>query len=554
MYCGVVFWVSSFVATSIQNQKMVAVFNKELLSWYLITVKLRETLESGIPKTSTSSGLLELPEQPQELLQKQQQTPSESLQIVIREDAENCEDAATSPDSEWVISIKEKLEQARQDDEAGSWAKLSIYKVPQHLREGGDDRAYVPQIVSLGPYHHSKKRLRQMDRHKWRSLHHVLKRNSQDIKIYLESMKELEEKARACYEGPMSLSSNEFAEMMVLDGCFVLELFRGASEGFTRLGYPRNDPVFAMRGSMHSIQRDMIMLENQLPLFILDRLFGLQFGEPEKKGIVAKLALRFFDPLMPTDEPLTKGERNKLESSLRYANIFDPLSDQGGLHCLDVFRKSLLRSGPKPEPPKIWIKRRSHANRVADKRRQQLIHCVTELREAGVKFRKRKTDRFWDIKFKNGILSIPRLFIHDGTKSLFLNLIAFEQCHFDCSNDITSFVIFMDNLINSPEDVGYLHYCGIIEHWLGSDAEVADLFNRLCEEVVFDINDSYLSRLSENVNQYYNHKWNAWRASLRHKYFNNPWAIISLVAAVVLLLLTFAQTFYGVYGYYRPVS
>ncbi|KAL9464264.1 hypothetical protein AB3S75_001961 [Citrus x aurantiifolia] len=533
---------------------MVAVFNKELLSWYLITVKLRETVESGIPKTSTSSGLLELPEQPQEQLQKQQQTPSESLHIVIGEDAENCEDAATSPDSEWVISIKEKLEQARQDDEAGSWAKLSIYKVPQHLREGGDDRAYVPQIVSLGPYHHGKKRLRQMDRHKWRSLHHVLKRNTQDIKIYLDSMKELEEKARACYEGPISLSSNDFAEMMVLDGCFVLELFRGASEGFTRLGYPRNDPVFAMRGSMHSIQRDMIMLENQLPLFILDRLLGLQFGKPEQKGLVAKLALRFFDPLMPTDEPLTKGERNKLESSLGNANIFDPLSDQVGLHCLDVFRKSLLRSGPKPEPPKIWTKRWSQTNRVADKRRQQLIHCVTELREAGVKFRKRKTDRFWDIKFKNGILSIPRLFVHDGTKSLFLNLIAFEQCHFDCSNDITSFVIFMDNLINSPEDVGYLHYCGIIEHWLGSDAEVADLFNRLCEEVVFDINDSYLSRLSEDVNQYYNHKWNAWRASLRHKYFNNPWAIISLVAAVVLLLLTFAQTFYGVYGYYRPVS
>lgn len=76
--------------------------------------------------------------------------------------------------------------------------------------------------------------------------------------------------------------------------------------------------------------------------------------------------------------------------------------------------------------------------------------------------------------------------------------------------------------------MGYPHYCGIIEHWLGSDAEVANLFNRLCEEVVFDINDSYLSQLSERVNRYYNHKWNAWRASLKHNYFNNPWAIVSL--------------------------
>ena len=117
-----------------------------------------------------------------------------------------------------------------------------------------------------------------------------------------------------------------------------------------------------------------------------------------------------------------------------------------------------------------------------------------------------------------------------------------------------SHVIFMDNLINSPEDVAYLHYCGIIEHWLGSDADVADLFNQLCQEVVFDINDSYLSRLSEDVNHYYNHKWNTWRASLKHNYFSNPWAIVSLFAAVVLLLLTLAQTFFGVYAYYRPRS
>lgn len=529
---------------------MVAVFNKELLSWYLITVKLREAVESGVATAPNSTRSAEFPEQAQQLLQKQQQQPSESLQIVLRNDAKSCEEEDNPPESEWVISIKEKLEQAGQDDAASSWAKLCIYRIPHYLKEG-DDKAYIPQIVSLGPYHHGKRRLRQMDRHKWRALYQILRRTNHDINLYLDAVKELEERARNCYEGSIALSSNEFVEMMVLDGCFVLELFRGATEGFKQLGYPRNDPIFAMRGSMHSIQRDMIMLENQLPLFILDRLLGIQLGNPDQKGLVAKLTLQFFDPLMPTDEPLTKSDMNKLESSLGYAATFDPLSDQGGLHCLDVFRRSLLRRGLQPEP-RIWIKRWSHGNRVADKRRQQLIHCVTELRESGIKFKKRKTDRFWDIKFKNGILKIPRLLIHDGTKSLFLNLISFEQCHLDCSNDITSYVVFMDNLINSHQDVGYLHYCGIIEHWLGSDDEVADLFNRLCQEVVFDINDSYLSHLSEDVNRYYDHRWNAWRASLKHNYFGNPWAIISLIAAVVLLLLTSAQTFYGIYGYYNP--
>ncbi|CAN6818749.1 unnamed protein product [Brassica oleracea var. botrytis] len=161
---------------------------------------------------------------------------------------------------------------------------------------------------------------------------------------------------------------------------------------------------------------------------------------------------------MPTDEPMTKTDQSKLENYLAREKAFDPFADMGELHCLDVFRRSLLRSSPKPEPRLLRKRWSSRNTRVADKRREQLIHCVTELREAGIKFRRRKTDRFWDIQFNNGYLERPRLLIHDGTKSLFLNLIAFEQCHIDSRNDITSYIIFMDNLIDSHEDVSYLHY------------------------------------------------------------------------------------------------
>ncbi|KAG1363323.1 UPF0481 protein [Cocos nucifera] len=513
---------------------MVAVFNKELLSWYLITLKLKETVDANCPRS--------LPSTPG--------TPSRKPPPLLTQgDPAPPRNPPPPPqDSPWVISIRDKLNQARQLECLTPWAKLSIYHVPRSLREG-DEKAYVPHLVSIGPYHRA--RLHDMERHKWRALHHVLKRTGHDINLYLHTITSLEDRARSCYEGQIHLSSNEFVEALVLDGIFMLELFHGAAgEGFRNLGYSRCDPVFAVRGTMHSIQRDMIMLENQIPLFVLDRLLALQLGLSEQSsGLVARLAIQFFDPLKPTDQQINKTDRTKLESS---AAAFDPFAE-GGLHCLDVFRRSLLRTGPRPAP-RVCLHRWSHHGRVCDRRRQQLVHCVTELRDAGIKFRKRRTDRFWDIEFKNGVLKIPRLLIHDGTKSLFLNLIAFEQCHVDCSNDITSYVIFMDNLINSEEDVRYLHYRGIIEHWLGNDDEVADLFNKLCQEVVFDINDSYLSRLSEQVNRYYNQKWNTWRASLKHKYFSNPWAVISLIAAVVLLVLTLAQTFYSVYGYYRPSS
>lgn len=320
---------------------------------------------------------------------------------------------------------------------------------------------------------------------------------------------------------------------------------------WTYCRYDRNDPVFAMRGSMHSIQRDMVMLENQLPLFVLNRLLELQLGPQNQAGLVAQLAIRFFDPLMPTNQPLTKTNTSNLGED----KFFNPIADKDKdeLHCLDVFRRSLLRPSTKPEP-RLSRRRWSWKTRVADKRQQQLIHCVTELREAGIKFKIRKTDRFWDIRFKNGYLEIPKLLIHDGTKSLFSNLIAFEQCHIDSSNDITSYIIFMDNLIDSPQDVSYLHYCGIIEHWLGSDLEVADLFNRLCQEVAFDPQNSYLSQLSNKVDRNYSRKWNVMKAVLKHKYFNNPWAYFSFFAALVLLVLTLFQSFFSAYPYFNPHS
>lgn len=112
----------------------------------------------------------------------------------------------------------------------------------------------------------------------------------------------------------------------------------------------------------------------------------------------------------------------------------------------------------------------------------------------------------------------------------------------------------MNNLIDSAEDVGFLHHEGIIEHWLGNDNDVADLFNGLCQEVVADLNSSYLSGLTDKINKCRDNQWNTWKADLRHKYFKNPWATFSVIAAVLLLMLTILQSFYAVYSYYNPTS
>lgn len=123
-------------------------------------------------------------------------------------------------------------------DATTSRDKLCIYRVPRYLQEN-DKKSYFPQTVSLGPYHHGKEHLLPMEHHKWRAVNMVMKRTKHSIEMYIDAMKELEEKARACYEGPIGWSSNKFAEMMFLDGLFILELFRGADndKGFLVLGY-----------------------------------------------------------------------------------------------------------------------------------------------------------------------------------------------------------------------------------------------------------------------------------------------------------------------------
>ncbi|CAH8268110.1 unnamed protein product [Arabidopsis lyrata] len=396
------------VLVNVHSDGQPIIINKDMLTWYLLSLKLRQKFQtknqhSEPVQDQNLHGLSEIPVQDQNF-QNHKQTHSESGKEVVEE-----RPGDTTGEDSWVISIRDKVEQAHRDDDTAIWGKLCIYRVPHYLKEN-DKKSYFPQTVSLGPYHHGKKRLRPMERHKWRAVNKVLKRLKQRIEMYTNAMRELEEKARACYEGPISLSSNEFTEMLVLDGCFVLELFRGTVEGFTEIGYARNDPVFAMRGLMHSIQRDMIMLENQLPLFVLDRLLELQLGTQNQTGIVAHVAVKFFDPLMPTGEALTKPDQSKLMNWLEKS--LDTLGDKGELHCLDVFRRSLLHSSPTPNTRSL-LKRLTRNTRVVDKRQQQMVHCVTELREAGVKFRKRKTDRFWDIEFKNGYLEIPKLLIHD---------------------------------------------------------------------------------------------------------------------------------------------
>ncbi|XXG84455.1 hypothetical protein AAC387_Pa10g1966 [Persea americana] len=373
----------------------------------------------------------------------------------------------------------------------------TIFRVPRNLREVGG-KAYIPQMVSIGPYHYGNRRLEDMQKHKLQLLRQFLDRTEVDLDVCIETMIVLEPEVKSCYAGladTEAIDSNEFAEMMLFDASFILELFDHHFNDRSKY-----DPLFSPRAFIPCIRRDLLMLENQIPLLVLERLFNL-VSKKNDRETVTSLALHFFKPTFESTEvqmkkdvkPLTcymccqpASRRDRGETDIE-ANNRNDVGIQGNntnstKHLLHIIRQSLLPSDDKTETS---MPNEMHRIPKDSHQPHSMTHCVSVLRDHGIKFeQKRNSTRIMDISFEGGHLQIPQLVINDSTRSILLNLMAFEQCYSKCSNDVTTYVNFMDGLINGPKDVSYLQQMKIIVHRLGSEEAVARLFNQLCREMV----------------------------------------------------------------------
>ncbi|KAL3502060.1 hypothetical protein ACH5RR_036509 [Cinchona calisaya] len=305
--------------------------------------------------------------------------------------------------------------------------------------------------------------------------------------------------------------------------------------------YAWNDPIFSDHGRLYImpyIRRDMLMMENQIPLSVLEKLLTVENEESPQKNMnfIIWLILQFYHPDTNNINPEGKS-----------------------LHVLDVFRKSKLhgadpsRKPKKADPssiPKILNQLLSSCFGTRRDSNDKIVRSATELREAGIKITKSATKCLKDITFDRGILKLPPIVVDDVAGTMFRNLIAFERFHVGAGNEVTAYVFFMDSIINDSEDVKLLHSGEIIQNALGSDKAVADLFNSLSRDAALELNSSP-STVHNMVTSYCKNRWPRWRAKLTETYFTNPWAFISFIAAIFLFALTTTQTGYSISDYYR---
>ncbi|MCL7040841.1 hypothetical protein MKW94_011872 [Papaver nudicaule] len=468
----------------------------------------------------------------------------------------NPEKETTVPDDGWVIEINSYGEGADYDS-GKSW---KIFRIPRNMFEISKN-AYIPKLVSIGPFHHGDGRYKAMEEHKKRYLLRLLgytgatpspsdnlsedfvksKPSAVSTKSQpavglgklVNAMMSLEKETRACYSENVRMNkNNSFVQMMLMDGCFIVELLRLYYK-YSINNKAVDDPIFTTRWMLCTLQRDLLMLENQLPFQVLELLYTLteRPGKDPNNVPLIDLILKFFNPLLRRDLGNIQVNREKNYN-----------------HMLDVFRTSFLPISPSGQVE----------NQVTDDS-SVLIHSATELQEAGVKFSKKseQVTNLLSVRFDRftGTLHIPPLQIDDSTLPLFLNFMAYEQCDRDAEPYFSNHFIFLDRLVNTAKDIEILHNKGVINHALGSDKDVANLINKLSREIIYDADTCHLGERMKELNMYYDEcadQWYVWFKALKRDYFSSPWTVASLIAAVFLLLLTVCQTYFSFYGYFKP--
>ncbi|XP_019235935.1 PREDICTED: UPF0481 protein At3g47200-like [Nicotiana attenuata] len=450
-------------------------------------------------------------------------------------------------------SAKEIFDERFKDLNKWSTKSCTIFKVNAGLRRSNSD-AYTPLLISIGPYHKKNPQLCSMENYKLRYLQRFLQRNKKfDVESYIRELEKLKDEVLKCYDDKVELGSytcSQFLEMLLLDGCFVVEYLREVFKIFPE----GEDRIINADWMVNLIDRDLLLLENQLPFLVLTKLHDMTKYPTES---FIKMVKYNFCGSLPRVTPKFLNEAN--------GNV------KGIKHLLQVVH--MCGTGRPEKPYSLTFELElvpKDANLWHD-----LMRSATELDEAGINFSKVSeiyrmlgednegdSTSLFDIKFdyrrmkipcfdygsvkipcfNHGRMKIPCFEVVNGTETVLRNLVACEQHSSDVyTKYFTDYVIFMDRLINSAEDVKLLRLKGIIRNRIGDDSDVASIFNKLGDGVIPPTN-FYYKEECKNVVEHCNKRWNRRMANLRHNYFNGPWVGLSTAAAVFLLVLTLMQT------------
>ncbi|WCJ17665.1 hypothetical protein M5689_000066 [Euphorbia peplus] len=164
------------------------------------------------------------------------------------------------------------------------------------------------------------------------------------------------------------------------------------------------------------------------------------------------------------------------------------------------------------------------------------IQSATKLQQGGAKLKASDDGCMINIKYENGILSIPPLKFYDYTERTLRNLIAYEQRAFQEQAHISSYIKFMEFLVKSKADADLLIDKGIIVNGMaGGDKEVKELLQRLCKDIVLP--SVFYPKVCLQLKKHRGNCWYRILAEFVNKFLNKPISRIVTPCAIMVFFL-----------------
>ncbi|KAK8483471.1 hypothetical protein V6N13_144325 [Hibiscus sabdariffa] len=526
----------------------------------------------------------------------------------------------------WVINIRRTLESELEDENE---IPVSIFNVPKTLLSSDPD-SYSPQLVAIGPYHYWRPELHEMERYKIDAAKRTQKNlvNNLQLEDLVEQLQRLAPKIRACYHKLLNFSNETLCWMLAIDASFLLEFLQiyAMKEGklLTRVSSSMSHLVdYAGRKPAHNaILRDIMMLENQIPLFVLRKMLQVQSASLERADdlllsmvtglckelcpfkmmeVLPEIPLLetshlldcLYDMVVPKLQIPTTSEISEFEDPNEDMKCEQGSSEDPGhirkLLCAMWNMLSKLNKGPirlikkilSSKPAKVIFKlpltfltklpgfailkqpvelffnggdkedSKSDEGSSADKPplvEEITIPSVTELSNSGVRFLATTGDIstiFFDSK--TCTLHLPAISLDLNTEVILRNLVAYEASNASGPLVFTRYTELMNGIIDREEDVKLLREKGIVLNHLKSDGEAAELWNGTSKSIRLT-KVPFLDKTIEEVNKYYNGRWNIKAKNMMKSYVFGSWQLLTFLAAILILLLTSLQAFCSVYS------
>ncbi|XP_010535660.1 PREDICTED: UPF0481 protein At3g47200 [Tarenaya hassleriana] len=394
-----------------------------------------------------------------------------------------------------------------------------IFRVPQSYTQL-NPKAYEPKVVSIGPYHRGKGHLQMIQEHKHRFLE-VFASTAQEswgvtLQDLIDSVSDLEEDIRDSYSEDLSGFNREnLIDLMVLDGCFILTLFLVVARILDKLEFD-DDPIFKTPWIRVSIQNDLLLVENQIPFFVLQTLSATS-KLVTSEGLT-EIAFVFF--------------KYAIYELLEFWPNHQTLKPK---HLLDLIRLSFI-----PIPTQAPTSRRTRPIIAS-------VLSAKQLQRPGMDIKRRlNPNGLLDIRLEDGVLQIPRIAANDFFISILLNFVVFEQVYAHTSEHITSYVIFLRSLIIEEDDETLLKQRFILSNYLITGDGISRFMKSISQDIRLNIEECYLFTVFEEVTKYTFFQRRAKWAKFKHDYLQGPWFSLS----VILLVLTTVQTVFTVLAFF----